>query len=308
MLDRGHAPGQQLERPFAERRGEAPVGAVGGGAPVGEERRLERVVERSNLLAARARVKRNGGSPGIEGRTVEALPGYRRESWPERRAALLAGTSRPQPGNRVEIPKPGGGVRQLGVPICHAYDTSGQRSLGCSSPPGSTAMLSDLPSTLYAHTRRSACRRMPATMASAGRPRQRGNDLRRQRDAARPHGRRAGARQAPLPAPGADRRDRHGQQLRRLLRRGMPVTTRAPRARVRPFWTPRRDAISPADPADLARRERPTEAGLPPVWVETRGPLRGGLLGRQRTQARHGTRIRRGHVPRPPQAGEVDRR
>jgi RNA-directed DNA polymerase len=48
--------------------------------------------------------------------TVEALPGYRREPWPELRAALLAGTDRPQPVNRVEIPKPGGGVRQLGGP------------------------------------------------------------------------------------------------------------------------------------------------------------------------------------------------
>jgi RNA-directed DNA polymerase len=48
--------------------------------------------------------------------TVEALPGSLREHWPTIRAALLAGTYRPQPVKRVEIPKPGGGVRQLGVP------------------------------------------------------------------------------------------------------------------------------------------------------------------------------------------------
>jgi RNA-directed DNA polymerase len=116
MLDRGHAPGQQLELPFAERRGEASVGASGGGTPVGEERLMEQVVERGNLLAALRRVKRNGGSPGIDGMTVEELPGYLREHWPTIRAALLAGTYRPQPVKRVEIPKPGGGVRQLGVP------------------------------------------------------------------------------------------------------------------------------------------------------------------------------------------------
>jgi RNA-directed DNA polymerase len=116
MLDRGSAPGQQLELPFAERRGEAAVGASGRRTPVREERRMERVVERGNLLAALRRVKRNGGSPGSDGRTVEELPGYLREHWPQIREALLAGTYRPQPVKRVEIPKPGGGVRQLGVP------------------------------------------------------------------------------------------------------------------------------------------------------------------------------------------------
>jgi RNA-directed DNA polymerase len=77
---------------------------------------MERVVERGNLLAALARVKRNGGSPGVDGMTVEALPGYLREQWPQIQDALLAGTYRPQPVKRVEIPKPGGGVRKLGVP------------------------------------------------------------------------------------------------------------------------------------------------------------------------------------------------
>jgi RNA-directed DNA polymerase len=116
MLDRGHAPGQQLELPFAERRGEAAVGASGEGTPVGEERLLEQVVERGNLLAALRRVKRHGGRPGIDGMTVEEVPGYLREQWPTLRAALRAGTDRPQPVKRVEIPKPGGGVRPLGVP------------------------------------------------------------------------------------------------------------------------------------------------------------------------------------------------
>lgn len=116
MLDRGSAPGKQLELPFAERRGEASVGASGMDTPVGAEQVMERVVERANLLAALKRVQRNGGSPGIDGMTVEELPGYLREQWPQIRAALLAGMYRPQPVKRVEIPKPGGGVRKLGIP------------------------------------------------------------------------------------------------------------------------------------------------------------------------------------------------
>jgi RNA-directed DNA polymerase len=116
MLDRSSAPGTQLELPFAERRGEASVGASGKDTPVGAEHVMERVVERGNLLAALRRVKRNGGSPGIDGMTVEELSGYLREQWPQIREALLAGTYRPQPVKRVEIPKSGGGVRKLGIP------------------------------------------------------------------------------------------------------------------------------------------------------------------------------------------------
>jgi RNA-directed DNA polymerase len=116
MWDRGHAPAQQLELPFAERGGEAAVGASGRDALVGDVGLMERVVERGNLLAALARVKRNGGSPGVDGMTVEGLPGYLREQWPQIRKALLAGTYQPQPVKRAEIPKPGGGIRKLGVP------------------------------------------------------------------------------------------------------------------------------------------------------------------------------------------------
>ena len=116
MLDRGHAPAQQLELPFAERRGDAAVGASGRDAPVGAAGRMERVVERENLLAALARVKRKGGSPGVDGRSVEGVLGSLRERWPQIRNARLAGTYPPQPVKRVEIPQPGGGVRKLGVP------------------------------------------------------------------------------------------------------------------------------------------------------------------------------------------------
>jgi RNA-directed DNA polymerase len=61
-------------------------------------------------------VKSNKGSPGIDGMTVEELPGHLREHWPAIRGQLLNGTYKPQPVKRVEIPKPDGGVRQLGIP------------------------------------------------------------------------------------------------------------------------------------------------------------------------------------------------
>jgi hypothetical protein len=74
-LDRGQAPEQHLERPFAERGGDASVGASGQDTPVGEERLMARVVARGHRLAARRRVKRHGGRPGSDGMTGEELPG-----------------------------------------------------------------------------------------------------------------------------------------------------------------------------------------------------------------------------------------
>jgi len=114
-LSWGIAPAKQLDLPFA-RRGEATVGTPGEGAPVGDGGLMERVVERSNLLAALRRVRSNGGSPGVDGMTVEALPHYLRRKWPKIREQLLSGTYRPHPVRRVKIPKPGGGVRKLGIP------------------------------------------------------------------------------------------------------------------------------------------------------------------------------------------------
>jgi RNA-directed DNA polymerase len=77
---------------------------------------MEQVVERGHRLAALRRVTRNGGSPGLDGMPVEEWPGSLREHWPRIREGLRVGTDRPPPVKRVEIPKPGGGVRQLGLP------------------------------------------------------------------------------------------------------------------------------------------------------------------------------------------------
>lgn len=68
------------------------------------------------MFRALRRVRRNQGAPGVDGMTVEELPGYLREHWHEVRAALLDGSYRPQPVLRKEIPKAGGGVRELGIP------------------------------------------------------------------------------------------------------------------------------------------------------------------------------------------------
>jgi RNA-directed DNA polymerase len=95
---------------------ETDLGETKEDAPVKDDGLMERVVERSNLLAALRRVKRNGGSPGVDGMTVEVLPDYLQRKWTEIREQLLDGTYRPQPVRQVEIPKPGGGVRKLGIP------------------------------------------------------------------------------------------------------------------------------------------------------------------------------------------------
>ena len=78
---------------------------------------MEEVCERENLRQALQQVKANKGSPGIDGMTVEELPGYLEQHWPAIREQLLNGTYEPKPVRRVEIEKPdGGGMRKLGIP------------------------------------------------------------------------------------------------------------------------------------------------------------------------------------------------
>lgn len=76
----------------------------------------EQIFERGNLLAALKRVESNGGAPGIDGMTVQELRAWLKEHWLEVRGALDEGTYQPSPVRRVEIAKPGGGMRQLGIP------------------------------------------------------------------------------------------------------------------------------------------------------------------------------------------------
>jgi group II intron reverse transcriptase/maturase len=77
---------------------------------------MEAIVERENLKKALAQVQRNKGAPGIDGMSFEDLAPYLKEHWPTIRAQLLDGSYKPQPVRRVEIPKPTGGTRPLGIP------------------------------------------------------------------------------------------------------------------------------------------------------------------------------------------------
>jgi len=103
--------------PTLPRSGEA-ASAVHGSDSSGlrDPHLMERIVERGNLAAALKRVRANKGSPGVDGRTVDDLVADLRDHWPAIRAQLLAGRYQPSVVKRVEIPKPDGGVRQLGIP------------------------------------------------------------------------------------------------------------------------------------------------------------------------------------------------
>jgi RNA-directed DNA polymerase len=108
----------------AESRSDAPKAVAQGSETLAAKRRteslaeterlMEEVCERGNCKQALQRVKANKGSPGVGGMTVEQLPEYLKQHGLEIREQLLTGTYEPKPVRRVEIPKPDGGVRQLG--------------------------------------------------------------------------------------------------------------------------------------------------------------------------------------------------
>ena len=117
----------QLKLAFSEEsRSEAPRTSSGGTeslkakrgieSPTVVERLMEEVCGQDNCKRALKHVQSNKGSAGIDGVTVERLPVYLKKHWPTIREQLLAGTYQPQPVKRVEIPKPDGGMRQLGIP------------------------------------------------------------------------------------------------------------------------------------------------------------------------------------------------
>jgi len=81
-----------------------------------EEGLWERIFSRGNLQAALERVQKNRGAAGVDGMTVDELPTHLRAHWPSIRAKLDEGKYRPSPVRKKEIPKPGGGMRMLGIP------------------------------------------------------------------------------------------------------------------------------------------------------------------------------------------------
>jgi RNA-directed DNA polymerase len=77
---------------------------------------MEKIVSRGNMMAAYSRVVGNKGAAGVDNMPVTALTGHLQEQWPCIKEELLAGKYHPQPVRKVEIPKPGGGTRMLGIP------------------------------------------------------------------------------------------------------------------------------------------------------------------------------------------------
>jgi RNA-directed DNA polymerase len=101
----------------AGREGTESSGATNGTEnPASTNRLMEEVCERENLKAALRQVRANQGSPGVDGMTVVGIKDYLKQHWPAIREQLLNGTYEPKPVRRVEIPKPDGGVRKLGIP------------------------------------------------------------------------------------------------------------------------------------------------------------------------------------------------
>src|SRR6266849_6828397 len=101
----------------AGREGTESSGAMNGTEnPASTNRLMEEVCERENLKAAMRRVRANQGSPGVDGMTVIGIKDYLKQHGPAIREQLLNGTYEPKPVRRVEIRKPDGGVRKLGIP------------------------------------------------------------------------------------------------------------------------------------------------------------------------------------------------
>jgi RNA-directed DNA polymerase len=108
LKDRGEAPNVQ--------RSEEARPATHGNERSGASGLMELVCERQNLGAALKRVRKNKGSPGIDGMTVDELPDYLKAKWAELREQLLSGMYQPAAVKQQLIPKSNGGVRQLGIP------------------------------------------------------------------------------------------------------------------------------------------------------------------------------------------------
>ncbi|MFA9560680.1 group II intron reverse transcriptase/maturase [Evansella sp. AB-rgal1] len=77
---------------------------------------MRELLSRENLLSALKRVEKNKGKHGVDGMTVKSLRGHLLLNWEEIRNSLRDGTYEPMPVRRVEIPKPNGGIRLLGIP------------------------------------------------------------------------------------------------------------------------------------------------------------------------------------------------
>ena len=98
---------------------------------------MEQICDPTNLVRAYRRVRSNKGTPGVDGMTVHDLADWLRENHRALTASLMDGTYQPQPVRGVQIPKPGGGQRQLGIPTVRANCTRAQFAFGMGGDPPS---------------------------------------------------------------------------------------------------------------------------------------------------------------------------
>lgn len=112
----GSASDHLREQAAAQPQDELVAGLSGQPESIQPQALLAQVLDRANLQRAVKQVRRNQGAPGIDGMTVDELPQYLRDHWQGIRAQLEAGRYRPRPVKRVEIPKPDGKTRPLGIP------------------------------------------------------------------------------------------------------------------------------------------------------------------------------------------------
>jgi RNA-directed DNA polymerase len=126
MTPRGEAEGSEHNRyartmGAGRNAGSSATGATSAasdesqGTGQGEEL-IEQMIERDNLNAAWKRVRSNQGAEGVDGLDIEGTQTLIRREWDKIKARLIAGDYQPRPVRRVEIPKPNGGTRKLGVP------------------------------------------------------------------------------------------------------------------------------------------------------------------------------------------------
>ena len=126
LVNRGDAARADNKPPLscskpAEPAGNAESVSIGTGdksqaTPEATDKLIEQMVERGNMFTAYKRVTSNKGAAGIDGMTCEQLKSYIKDKWAVTKVSLLEGTYEPNLVRRVEIPKPNGGVRQLGIP------------------------------------------------------------------------------------------------------------------------------------------------------------------------------------------------
>ena len=114
-LDFSSVPAGEAREAGREETESLPV-VHGPESPASTNRLMEAVCERENLKEALRRVRANKGSAGVDRITTDGITGYLKQHWPAIREQLLSGTYEPKPVRRVEIPKPDGGVRKLGIP------------------------------------------------------------------------------------------------------------------------------------------------------------------------------------------------